>query len=94
MKKEKGKSNMKKKLKTITLGYADNPTVSLCPGHVTAKQFTRAHKAEGWSGFDAIDEADLTREFWVKQKRGWKRSVEGGKDSRGRKAQAVTVMHW
>ena len=84
---------MTKGLKTITLGYADNPCVSICKGHVTAKQFTKAHKAEGWVG-DDVNEADLTREFWIKQKRGWKRSVKGGKDSRGRKAQPVTVMEW
>lgn len=88
------KMKAKKKLATITLGYADSPTVSLCPGHVTANQFTKAHKAEGWSGFDEVDGSDLSHEFWIKQKRGWKKSTKEGKDSLGRKAVPVTAMYW
>lgn len=80
------------KKKTITLGFQDNPTVTLLRGHVGSREFNRAHKEE-WDG-DSVRNDDLSHEFWIEQKRGWKKSSEGTKDSKGRKAQPVTVLHW
>jgi hypothetical protein len=75
-------------LKTMTLGYEDNPTISLCPGHVSAETFDEAFLAEGWSDSDVADE-DLRYEYWVRTKTNWKRS-----SPENEKAMPVTVMDW
>lgn len=81
---------MAKKLKTITLGRdCDNPDVSLCPGHVGAREFNKAFAAEGWSGGGRILKADMRHEWWKKLKRSWKKSEKGAKG-----AKPVTVSDW
>lgn len=75
------------KLKTITLGAEDNPSITICPGHVDSKTFRVAMNAEGWDDND--EPTDLSHEWWTETKGSWNRSE---KDKTG--AQAVTVMDW
>jgi hypothetical protein len=73
--------------KTITLSdSSENPVITLCPGHVTPKEFGRAFKAEGWSESDA---PEVRYEYWVKGKTTWRKSLPRAKGAR-----AVTVMDW
>jgi hypothetical protein len=74
--------------KTITLGYQDNPIVSICMGHVTATEFNAAFKAEGWSS-DWIRKETLKYEYRKKLKRSWKRV---DKNTKG--AIKVTASYW
>lgn len=46
-------------LKTMTLGHDDNPGIVICPGHVNAKTFNKAFRAEGWSGDGTYKQDDL-----------------------------------
>jgi len=78
-----------KALKTVTLGYdVDNPSTSICSGHVTVSVFNRAFKAEGWES-DKIRKEDIRHEWWIPMKRKWKKSNRENK-----KAVPVTVMDW
>lgn len=74
--------------KTITLGYADNPTVTIIKGHVTATEFNKAYRAEGWHG-DWVRKEDLLHEYRKKLKHSWKLV---GCDIKG--AVPVTAMYW
>lgn len=76
-------------LKTITLGDSDNPEVSICYGHVSAKEFAKAFKAEGWTGSGSPAQADLRYEYWINSRNFWKKSNPGNK-----KAVPVTVNDW
>lgn len=77
-------------LKTITLVDAsENPLVSLCPGHVDAKTFHEAFKAEGWD--DGDEPTDLAHEYWVQAPGVWNKSPG---PAHPHNAQAVTVMTW
>lgn len=79
-----------KKLRTITLGCdADNPSVSLCPGHVTTKVFNEAYASEGWHGGDRIRKSELFYEYWVPLKRSWRKATKDNP-----KAKPVTVLYW
>jgi hypothetical protein len=81
---------MKKRiLKTITLGHADNPTVTICNGHVTANVFRKAAEAEGWKGGLEVTRRELRHEYWIRLKRSWKKSEQSNY-----RAQAVTVTDW
>jgi hypothetical protein len=78
---------------TMTLfdkcGENDNPSVTICAGHVQPKAFDEAFAAEGWQS-DPVDEADLRYEYWEPLTNGgWKISLPG---KRG--AVPVTVMRW
>jgi hypothetical protein len=78
-------------MKTITLcDKQDNPTYSLCRGHVTATVFNKAHRAEGWKG-DWVHKNMLTHEYWKPGKPGkaWKQSKEPKKGFR-----KFTAMGW
>ena len=75
--------------KTLTLGFNDNPTVSLCLGHVTATEFNKAFFAEGWRGGGWIHKSELRHEYWKKLKRSWRKSTISDKH-----AVAVTVSDW
>jgi hypothetical protein len=88
-KKKKNFRPKKKVLKTITLGHRDNPSVTLCNGHVNVRKFKKAWEAEGWDSASSIRSRDLRFEYWVKLKHTWKKSEQGNYD-----AQAVTVMDW
>lgn len=60
---------MSENLQTITLiDENDQPTYSLCPGHVDARTFQAAFQEEGWSGECSDDE--LTHEWWVQNEDG------------------------
>ena len=80
--------------KTITLtetltNKSGNPFVSICRGHVTATDYNRAFKAEGWDG-DWIHKENITHEYWRKNKDGsWKKSTKDDP-----KAVKVTVSYW
>ena len=77
-------------MKTITLGSKDdNPTYSICRGHVTATVFNRAFAKEGWRGCSWIRKNELSHEYWIKLKRSWKKSEKGKKG-----AVPVTVSSW
>ena len=90
----KGKQEMKKKRKrltTISLGYRDDVYVTICLGHVDAKTFSKAFKAEGWDPA-ALEQDEILYEYWIKAKSSrcsWKKSVPGKKG-----AVPVTVSHW
>lgn len=59
-----------KTLKTITLtDKQGNPAWTLCPGHVSAKTFNKAFKAEGWNTDPYLDK-DLYFQYWRKLKSG------------------------
>jgi hypothetical protein len=74
---------MKKKLKTITLSDScHNPTWSLCPGHVTSREFNAAFKAEGWKGGGRIPKSELKYQWWRPGKRSWKIVKEGAKGAK------------
>lgn len=75
--------------KTITLGTADNPVVSILRGHVTAKEFNKAFRAEGWKGGDWIHKEDLRFEYRKKLKTRWKLVEKGTKG-----AVPVTASYW
>jgi len=75
--------------KTLTLGYRDNPTITILRGHVTATVFNKAYAAEGWRGGGWVHRSNLRHEFWKRLKRSWKKTVEGKPG-----AIAVTVMDW
>lgn len=77
-----------RQIKTITIGDDDSPCYSLCPGHVTAKEFNKAHKAEGWDA-DPVSQDDLRFEYWIKGKKSYRRSVPEKKG-----AKPYTVMSW
>ncbi len=80
-----------KEMKTITIGdETGNPTYSLCPGHVDAKTFAKAYRAEGWDGFDDPDENDLSHEYWKPSLNGT--YVSCGKTDLG--ALPFTVWDW
>lgn len=76
------------KIKTVTIGHEGNPFVTLCKGHVNARQFNAAFKAEGWCS-DWVKKSDILHEYWVPLKNGWKKSTISNK-----KAKAVTVNYW
>jgi hypothetical protein len=81
----------KRVLKTRTLGHDDdNPTVSICPGHVTTTEFNHAHRAEGWAGFDWIRKDDLKHTYYVRFKSGAYKEVPKG--TKGSKP--FTAMAW
>lgn len=61
----------KKKLKTITICWRDNPVASLCPGHVDAKTFNKAYAAEGWKGNDPIEADELIFAWYREDSRGY-----------------------
>jgi len=90
-KKEKSLLKEINELETITLGGRhedDDPTYTICPGHVDAKTFKKAWKKEGWSPSDT-DQNELSYEYWIEGKKGWKRSAPGVKG-----AVPVTVRGW
>jgi len=76
--------------KTITLSdkSGDNPTVSICKGHVNTGEFNKAYKREGWKD-SRITKSELTHEYWIEGKTKWKKS-----SITDHKAIAVTVLHW
>jgi len=77
-------------MKTTTLGYQDNPTHSICKGHVDLKTFNDAFHNEGWSGDDdGFDPELVTHEYWVHQGKTW---TKADKDTPG--AEPVTVGAW
>lgn len=80
-----------KDLCTITLGMDDdNPTVTLCPGHVDVKTFADAFTAEGWSDTEPADFGELRHEYWRETETGgWEKS-----NVTDLKAQPVTVSDW
>lgn len=81
----------KRTKRTMTLWYDEaNPAVTLCYGHVTAKVFNKAFRAEGWSGGDWIYKSELRHEHWAKKKNGRWHKVPA--ETKG--ARAVTVNDW
>lgn len=79
-----------KKLKTITLvDGSENPIVSIVRGHVTAREFNRAFRAEGWGPSDGWPTSELKRQYWIKLKYGWKKAKQHYK-----RAVPVTVGSW
>ena len=83
----------KKTLKTQTLASKrdqDNPTHTICKGHVTTTIFNKAWKAEGWSG-DWISKLDLMHMWSYKTPSGgYMFSVKKTE----KHTKPVTVMHW
>ena len=78
------------KKKTITLGPdEDNPSVSFCLGHVTAKEFNKAWQAEGWTGGDRILSDELHYLFGLQNSDEWKFVDDPVKG-----AVEVTVLYW
>lgn len=84
----KGNKMKKQTLMTYTIGSGDNPTATLCNGHVDVKTFNKAKAAEGWSG-DPVTSGELFHEYWEHKGRKWTKS-----DQTNIRAQAVTVMYW
>lgn len=84
---------MKSVLKTVTLGRSNDPSIVLCPGHVTAKVFNQAFKDEGWSGGGTYRQEDLAYEYWTmtirKGKELYKPSLPNKKN-----AQPFTFTRW
>lgn len=57
----------RKPRKTITLcDSSGSPGTVVCPGHVCAKEFNDAFKAEGWSERGGYKQGDLRFEYMVK----------------------------
>lgn len=86
-----------KKLKTITLcDGGDQPIVSLCPGHVSGREFDRAFKAEGWSG-DSVGN-QIEHGWWLKRSDGqFERVTSETKLDRKNKnctARPFTASYW
>jgi hypothetical protein len=75
-------------LQTITIGSGEEPYWSLCPGHVDAETFNKAHEAEGWDA-DAVEDKDLSFEWWV-EKDGFYKHAD--KETEG--AKPYTVLGW
>ncbi len=77
--------------KTITVGanIDDNPSVTICRGHVNATEFNQAWKNEGWKGNDWIHKSELKHEYWTETDGFWKRCLHEVKG-----AEKVTVMYW
>lgn len=75
--------------KTITLcDRSGNPIITILRGHVTATEYNKAFKAEGWSS-DWIYRENLRHEYWIKLKRAWKKS-----DQKNKSSVQVTVSDW
>lgn len=55
-------------IKTVTLFSDDNPIAVICPGHVDAKIFNKAFKAEGWSG-DPYKDSDMEYVYLLEKQR-------------------------
>jgi hypothetical protein len=58
---------MKEVLKTMTLGK-NEPSVVICPGHVSAKVFNKAYQAEGWSGSGGYKQDVLKYVYCIEKK--------------------------
>lgn len=69
-------------LKTITLGYAGNPTLVVCPGHVDIKTFNKATKAEGWQGGLQYTKDDLNYEYGIMTEKKYKRVAPSHKEAK------------
>lgn len=76
-----------KKTKTFWFDK-DNPAFSLVPGRVTAKEFNKAHAAEGWDG-DPVSKESLKFEWYRFTKTKAKQS-----NVNDLKAVLCTVMEW
>ena len=44
----------------MTLSHDGDPCAVICPGHVAAKTFNKAFKAEGWSSAGRYRQEDLS----------------------------------
>lgn len=51
--------------KTITLLNGDNPTQVICAGHIDAKTFNKAFKAEGWDSQGDYKQKELKFVYMV-----------------------------
>jgi hypothetical protein len=74
---------------TVTLGSAEHgPSESIALGHISAKEFNRRYKAEGWSG-DPVSQDEVNHEY---------RRVHKNKITRSNKddhrALAVSTIGW
>jgi hypothetical protein len=76
-------------LTTVTIGGEDDPTFSLCEGHVDQETFNKAFVEEGWSESDGFDQELLAHEYWIEKDDNWTKAT---KDTPG--AKAVTVGTW
>lgn len=77
-------------MKTITLFKRNDPVYVLCPGKVTATEFNKAHKKEGWIG-DWIPKASLKTAYWKRSQHGnWR--LTGQKEKKGTKL--FTYCRW
>ena len=73
--------------KTMTFGE-DDPTVSVCRGHVNQKEFGEAQIAEGWD-FEFEADHDLQHEYWLLGPTHWGRCQENHPG-----AKPVTCFWW
>lgn len=74
---------------TVTLGSAAHgPSESIALGHISAQEFNRRYKAEGWSG-DPIKKDEVTHEYRRVHKNKITRSTK--EDPR---ALAVSTVGW
>lgn len=86
---------MKKVLKTATLCMGGDPVHVVCMGHVDAKTFNKAFKAEGWDTSNRYKNSELKYiyGYWTKGER-----VEGSKIKQVApshpKAKKMTVCNW
>ena len=88
--KVKVKRKIKRQQKSITLGYdADNPSVTIVPGHVGPVAFTQAYKAEGWNGFGRIRKEEIFHVYLKKLKRTYKKV-----DKEAKGAKPYTALYW
>lgn len=80
-------NKMKRKFKTQTYGYQDNPSYSIYPGHVSAKEFSAGFRREGWEDSDL---PEVSHKWIIKTRRNRLKFVpEGTKGAR-----RYTVMEW
>jgi hypothetical protein len=80
-------------LKTRTLhreSDPDNPAIVVCDGHVTADEFNKAFKAEGWDRESDYTQEDLTHGYSAFQANGFERVTT--QNIKGTKP--VTYVHW
>lgn len=84
-----------KLLKTISLGL-EEPSTTLCPGHVDAETFNKASAREGWNSFPEgleVTDADIKHEYWQKVRRKGK-LIYRKVDASTKGARPFTVNHW
>lgn len=82
------KKKIQYKTKTLFVD-ADNPSVTIYPGHVTAREFNAGFRKEGWARGDWISKASLKHTWMKKRGKRYYAVKEGTKGAR-----KYTAMQW